>query len=105
MIALTPDSKTALHRAGERAKGKIQHRTYHHHRALSTAAPNFLSAGETFDPVHHGDADATAEAVGALTVYLVARILPRQERVFGWALVERWLREMIDARHRREVIA
>lgn len=43
--------------------------------------------------------DATGIALGSLLVYLVSRPLPRVERGVGWALAQRWLAELIDARH------
>jgi hypothetical protein len=42
---------------------------------------------------------ATVAATGALALYLIARVLPQQERAFGWALVEKWLTELVEARH------
>ena len=54
-----------------------------------------------FHPAFRADAsaDATSEALGGLMVYLLRRPLPPQERRVGWALAEKWLGEIVEARH------
>lgn len=47
------------------------------------------------------DADPTGPALGALVLYLLGRTLPRAERRIGWELVDRWLRQLVSAKHFR----
>lgn len=41
----------------------------------------------------------TAEAMGALLIYLVGRRLPKAEQEFGWRLLAKWTRELVELRH------
>jgi len=50
---------------------------------------------------HFSSLDPTAPALGYLILYLVGRNLPGRECRTGWALAERWLRELVAARHWR----
>ena len=40
----------------------------------------------------------TADALGALLLYIMSRSLPNEEQRLGWALVERWTAQLVEAR-------
>jgi hypothetical protein len=72
------------------ARGKArQSQPYHRHRPLSSGDATFSRRPD----------DGTALALGHLTLYLVLRPLPREERNFGWSLVAKWLAELVEGRH------
>jgi len=57
-------------------------------------------------PPHRQDPEeAPGIALGALLIYLTARDLPARELRTGWAIAQKWLAELVDARHCREGVA
>jgi hypothetical protein len=41
----------------------------------------------------------TADALGALLLYILSRPLPVEECRLGWSLVEKWAEQLVDAKH------
>ena len=41
----------------------------------------------------------TVVATGSLLLYLLGRSLPLAERALCWQIVDRWVRQMIEAKH------